>query len=77
VETDKYNVMIGYEGRALDRINALEIIEENGDIVTWQDLTTGESRQVAIEQITFTRMTPPDRGFTGYGGMLTMTVRTV
>jgi hypothetical protein len=77
VETDRYNVMIGYEGRAIDRINALEAIEENGDIVTWQDLTTGESRQVAIEQITFTRMTPPDRGFTGYGGMLTMTVRTV
>ena len=77
VETDKYNVMIGYEGRAQDRIDALEAIEENGDIVTWQDLTTGESRQVAIEQITFTRMTPPDRGFTGYGGMLTMTVRTV
>jgi hypothetical protein len=77
VETDRYNVMIGYEGRAIDRINALEAIEENGDIVTWQDLTTGESRQVAIEQITFTRMTPPDRGFTGYGGILTMTVRTV
>jgi hypothetical protein len=77
VETDRYNVMVGYEGRAIDRINALEAVEENGDIVTWQDLTTGESRQVAIEQITFTRMTPPDRGFTGYGGMLTMTVRTV
>jgi hypothetical protein len=77
VETDKYNVMVGYEGRAQDRIETLEAIEENGDIVTWQDLTTGESRQVAIEQITFTRMTPPDRGFTGYGGMLTMTVRTV
>lgn len=77
VETDKYNVLVGYEGRALDRINTLESIEENGDIVTWQDLTTGESRQVSIEQIQFTRMTPPDRGFTGYGGMLTMTVRTV
>ncbi len=77
VETDKYNVMVGYEGRALDRINTLESIEEGGDVVTWQDLTTGESRQVVIEQITFTRMTPPDRGFTGYGGMLTMTVRTV
>jgi len=77
VETDKYNVMVGYEGRAQDRIDTLESIEEGGDIVTWQDLTTGESRQVSIEQITFTRMTPPDRGFTGYGGMLTMTVRTV
>ena len=77
VETDKYNVLVGYEGRARDRIDALEAIEEDGDIVTWQDLTTGESRQVVIEQITFTRMTPPDRGFTGYGGMLTITVRTV
>ncbi len=77
VETDKYNVLVGYEGRALDRINALETIEQDGDIVTWQDLTTGESRQVSIEQIQFTRMTPPDRGFTGYGGMLTMTIRTV
>ena len=77
VETDKYNVLVGYEGRALDRIGQLESIEENGDVVTWQDLTTGESRQCVIEQITFTRMTPPDRGFTGYGGVLTMTIRTV
>jgi hypothetical protein len=77
VETDKYNVMVGYEGRAFDRIGQLEAIEEDGDVVTWQDLTTGESRQCVIEQITFNRATPPDRGFTGYGGILTMTIRTV
>jgi len=77
VETDKYNVLVGYEGRAQDRIATLENIEEDGDVVTWQDLTTGESRQCVIEQITFTRMTPPDRGFTGYGGILTITIRTV
>ncbi len=77
VETDKYNVMVGYEGRAFDRIGQLESIEEDGDVVTWQDLTTGESRQCVIEQITFNRATPPDRGFTGYGGNLTMTIRTV
>ena len=77
VETDKYNVMVGYEGRANDRIGQLESIEENGDIVTWQDLQTGESRQVVIEQITFTRMTPPDRGFSGYGGRLDILIRTV
>jgi hypothetical protein len=53
VETDKYNVMVGYEGRAKDRIAQLETIEANGDVVTWQDLQTGESRQVVIEQITF------------------------
>jgi hypothetical protein len=77
VETDKYNVMVGYEGRANDRIGQLEAIEENGDVVTWQDLQTGENRQVVIEQITFTRMTPPDRGFSGYGGTLDILVRTV
>ncbi len=77
VETDKYNVMVGYEGRAFDRLSSLETIEENGDVVTWQDLTTGESRQAIIEQINFTRLTPPDRGFSGYGGVLEMTIRTV
>jgi hypothetical protein len=77
VETDRYNVQSGYEGRAFDRIGQLESIEENGDVVTWQDLTTGESRQAVIEQISFTRLTPPDRGFTGYGGVIDITIRTV
>ena len=77
VETDRYNVQVGYEGRAFDRINQLEAVEENGDVVTWQDLTTGESRQAVIEQISFTRLTPPDRGFTGYGGVIDITIRTV
>jgi len=77
VETDRYNVLVGYEGRAFDRLSTLETIEENGDVVTWQDLTTGESRQAVIEQISFTRMTPPDRGFSGYGGIIEITIRTV
>jgi hypothetical protein len=77
VETDKYNVMVGYEGRSKDRISQLENIEANGDIVTWQDLQTGESRQVVIEQVTFTRLTPPDRGFSGYGGIIDILIRTV
>ena len=77
VETDRYNVLTGYEGRAFERISELESIEENGDVVTWQDLTTGESRQCIIEQIQFMRMTPPDRGFSGYGGILEITIRTV
>ena len=77
VETDRYNVQTGYEGRAFDRIAQLESIEENGDVITWQDLTTGESRQAVIEQTSFTRLTPPDRGFTGYGGVIDITIRTV
>ena len=77
VETDKYNTIVGYEGRAFDRIQRLEDVEENGDVLTWQDLSTGESRQAVIEQITFTRMTPPDKRFDGFGGVLEITIRTV
>ena len=76
-ETDRYNVMIGYEGRAFERLSALEDIEENGDIVTWQDLTTGELRQVQIEQVSYSRKTPPDKRFDGNGGIIDIVVRTV
>jgi len=77
IETDRYNVVSGYEGKALARLQLLEGVEENGDVVTWQDLTTGESRQVVIEQISFTRMTPPDKRFDGFGGVIEITIRTV
>ena len=76
-ETDRYNTLIGYEGRAFERIQALENIEESGDVLTWQDLTTGETRQAVIEQISFTRMTPPDKRFDGFGGVINITIRTV
>jgi hypothetical protein len=77
VETDHFNTVVGYEGRAFERIQRLEDVEENGDVLTWQDLSTGESRQAVIEQVTFTRMTPPDKRFDGFGGVLEITIRTV
>ena len=77
IETDRYNSMFGYEGRAFSKIQTLEDLEQSGDVVTWQDLTTGETRQAVIEQITFTRMTPPDKRFDGFGGVLEITIRTV
>ena len=77
IETDRYNSMFGYEGRAFSKIQTLEDLEQNGDVITWQDLTTGETRQAVIEQITFTRMTPPDKRFDGFGGVLEITIRTV
>ena len=76
-ETDKYNGLNGYEGRAFEKLRALEDLEANGDVVTWQDLDTKESRQAVIEEIKFTRMTPPDKRFDGYGGVLLITIRTV
>ena len=76
-ETDKNNSRTGYSGRAYDRIVTLESIEENGDIVTWQDLNTGESRQVQIIGISLVNTTPPDKNSTGFGGILEIVVSTV
>jgi len=77
VETDRYNVKTGYEGRAWERIQTLEDIEKLGDIVNVQDFTTGERVQAIIERINFTRKTPPSGQFDGFGGVLIITVRTV
>ena len=77
VETDRYNTIIGYEGRAFARIRELENIEQYGDVITWQDLLNSESRQVVIEEVSFTRMTPPDKRFDGFGGVIEITIRTV
>jgi hypothetical protein len=77
LETDRYNSMVGYEGKAFEKVLALEDIEELGDVLTWQDLTTGESRQAVIEQVVFQRATPPDKRFSGFGGVIQITIRTV
>jgi hypothetical protein len=77
IETDRFNTVVGFEGRAFERIKLLEEIEKTGDVLTWQDLTTGESQQAVIQQVTFTRMTPPDKRFDGFGGIINITIRTV
>jgi hypothetical protein len=77
VETDRYNVKTGYEGRAWERIQLLEDIEKLGDIVNVQDFTTGERVQALIEKVNFSRKTPPSGQFDGFGGLLLITVRTV
>lgn len=76
-ETDRYNVEFGYSGRAFERQLLLEEIEESGDIVTFQDLTTGESRQVQIESVQLINTTPPDKEQSGFGGVMQITIRTV
>jgi hypothetical protein len=77
IETDRYNVQVGYQGKAQARLLTLEELESGGDVLIWQDLTTGEQRQVVIEQTSFTRMTPPDKRFDGFGGVLEIMIRTV
>ena len=76
-DMDRYNMTTGYEGYAFERLTALESIESNGDVVTLQDFTTGETVQGVIESLSFVRMSPPDKRFSGFGGVCMVQFRTV
>jgi hypothetical protein len=76
-ETDRYGIQNGYETRAWDRLQALENLEAAGDTVIIQDFTTGEQITGLIEQLSFERTTPSDRRYTGFGGIVYVSIRTV
>lgn len=75
VENDRFNNQVGYEGRAIDRISALENLEASGDEVFFQDFTTNQSGTCVIQRVTFERKTSPDKRFSGFGGMLSIVIR--
>lgn len=77
-ETDRNRQIVGYDGYALARLQALEQLEAQGQTVIIQDFTAGgEPTEAVVEQVTFTRTTPPQAGFSGYGGIVTVIARTV
>ena len=76
-ESDKFGVEVGYEGRAFDRMQELESIESNGDTLRVDDFRTGESYIGIIEELDFINRTPTDKRFSGFGGLLIATIRSV
>ena len=76
-EGDRYNMTTGYEGRAAERLLSIETLEGPGNVITLQDFTNNETVQGVIESISFERMTPPDRRFKGFGGIIYLTFRTL
>ena len=76
-EGDKNNMTVGYEGRAAERLQAVETTESGGDVIIFQDFTNGEQVRCVIESITFIRETPPERRFSGFGGRILLQIRTV
>jgi hypothetical protein len=76
-ESDRFGVMTGHEGRAWERLQTLETLEAAGDTVVIQDFTTGEQVTGVIEQLSFERTSPPDRRYTGFGGIVYVSIRTV
>ena len=76
-EMDKFNNQAGYDGAAYARQQTLEQIEDIGDTVLIQDFRTGESYLGLIEEQDFINRTPTDKRYSGYGGVLLITIRKV
>jgi hypothetical protein len=76
-ESDHFGVEVGSEGSAYDRMSQLESVENLGDTIRVEDFRTGESYLGLIEELDFINKTPSDKRFSGYGGTLLVTIRTV
>jgi hypothetical protein len=76
-ESDKFGNEIGFEGSAYERMSQLEAIENVGDTIRVQDLRTGEEYLGIIEEMDFMNKTPEDKRFSGFGGTLLVTIRTI
>ena len=76
-ESDKFNNEVGYEGSAYDRFSQLKQVENNGDTIRVEDFRVNESYIGLIEEMDFINITPEDKRFSGWGGMLLVTIRTV
>jgi hypothetical protein len=76
-ELDSFGIQVGYEGSAYDKLVALEATESAGDTVRLEDFRTGETYLGVIEQLQFINKTPSDKRFSGFGGMLLLTIRTL
>jgi len=75
-ETDNKGTRVGYLGSAMDRLFALENLERTGNSVVLQDFDASINTECVIEQVRFTQTAaPPHVG--GYGGVVTLTLRTI
>ena len=75
-EMDKFNNPAGYEGSAYDRLINMQSVENLGDLIKVEDFRTGESYLGLIEEMDFINRTPTDKRYSGYGGLLLVTIRT-
>lgn len=75
-EMDKFNNPAGYEGNAYDRLLNMQSVENLGDLIKVEDFRTGETYLGLIEEMDFINKTPTDKRYSGYGGLLLVTIRT-
>jgi len=77
---DHSGQMVGYDGQALEKIRAVEAIEQSGDMVVFEYLSPQLEQilreNVVIERLSFRQVERPNHR-EGWGGVLILTLRTV
>ena len=76
-ETDGRGTKDGYEFRADSRLSALEAIAKQSGTLQLQNLNTGTSELVLIDDMQYQGGSPPFPGCEGAGGIVTLLLRTV
>jgi len=76
-EVDDNGQWDGYEGRTLDRLEAFEALAQRGDSVTFQDMNQDRSYTCVIDEFEFKQSAQPANNANGYGGYLTVQLRTI
>jgi hypothetical protein len=76
-ESDKNGQKVGSEDRTLARLEMFESVAQKGDSVNFQDMQQGRSYLVVIEDYKFEQKAEPGPNFSGYGGVLTVQLRTL
>ena len=76
-EKDSFGNQVGHEGAAYEKLILLETLENTGDTIRIEDFRTGESYLGLIEEVKFINRTPSDKRFSGFGGILLATIRTL
>lgn len=76
-ERDRFDVEFGYSGRAYELVSSLELLEEQGNVITITDFRVGETYKGIVEEVRFVNESSSDRDSSGFGGKLTVTVRKI
>lgn len=77
-EMDRHGNTIGKDGFAKSRLATVQALEEMGEFVLYEDFSgqLADGRQCQIENTRFVQTTPP-HGYSGWGGILIVTLKTV
>lgn len=76
-ERDISGQLVGRKGRTLARLQAFEELAQRGDAASWQDLRSGASYLVVVDNYEFRQTANPGSNNTNYGGILWVNLRTI